>query len=68
MALGYRHAPELTAERFVDIDGQRVYRAGDLVRIDLSLGATPSRDDNPRGGDARKPSQADELPGNPHGH
>jgi amino acid adenylation domain-containing protein len=28
---GYLHRPKLTAERFVDIDGQRFYRTGDLV-------------------------------------
>lgn len=31
---GYWRAPELTAERFFDRDGQRYYRTGDLVRRD----------------------------------
>ncbi|HEX6290386.1 MAG TPA: amino acid adenylation domain-containing protein [Herpetosiphonaceae bacterium] len=29
---GYLHQPELTAEKFVEIDGQRWYRTGDLAR------------------------------------
>jgi natural product biosynthesis luciferase-like monooxygenase protein len=29
---GYHRRPELTAERFVTVDGQRLYRTGDLVR------------------------------------
>ncbi|MFL6199847.1 MAG: amino acid adenylation domain-containing protein [Thermoanaerobaculia bacterium] len=29
---GYFHRPELTAERFVEVDGRRFYRSGDLVR------------------------------------
>ncbi|MFN3218208.1 MAG: MupA/Atu3671 family FMN-dependent luciferase-like monooxygenase [Acidimicrobiales bacterium] len=29
---GYHRRPELTAERFVTIDGERLYRTGDLVR------------------------------------
>jgi amino acid adenylation domain-containing protein len=32
VAAGYRHAPEITAERFVTHDGQRWYRTGDLGR------------------------------------
>ena len=32
VALGYLNRPELTAERFVDIDGVRMYRSGDFVR------------------------------------
>ena len=35
VARGYRHRPELTAERFVRLaDGTRAYRTGDLGRID----------------------------------
>lgn len=35
VARGYRNRPDLTAERFVVLaDGQRVYRTGDLGRID----------------------------------
>ena len=30
---GYWQRPELTAERFVTIDGERLYRTGDLVRL-----------------------------------
>ncbi|MDG4795133.1 non-ribosomal peptide synthetase [Micromonospora sp. WMMD1082] len=33
LALGYLHQPELTAQRFVQIDGQRAYRTGDLVEV-----------------------------------
>ncbi|HEY0607972.1 MAG TPA: amino acid adenylation domain-containing protein, partial [Herpetosiphonaceae bacterium] len=29
---GYLHRPELTAEKFVELDGQRWYRSGDLAR------------------------------------
>ncbi|HEY0604900.1 MAG TPA: amino acid adenylation domain-containing protein, partial [Herpetosiphonaceae bacterium] len=29
---GYLHRPELTAEKFVELDGQRWYRTGDLAR------------------------------------
>lgn len=36
IALGYLNRPELTAERFVTIDGERAYRTGDLVRQDQS--------------------------------
>jgi len=32
VALGYLGAPELTQEKFVELDGQRWYRTGDLVR------------------------------------
>jgi acyl carrier protein len=32
VAQGYLHRPELTAERFIDSDGERWYRTGDLVR------------------------------------
>ena len=32
VALGYRDRPDLTAERFVMIDGERMYRTGDLAR------------------------------------
>ncbi|HEX6291106.1 MAG TPA: amino acid adenylation domain-containing protein [Herpetosiphonaceae bacterium] len=32
VARGYLNRPELTAERFVTLDGQRWYRTGDLVR------------------------------------
>jgi len=32
VAMGYRGAPELTAERFVEHDGQRWYRTGDMGR------------------------------------
>ncbi|MFT4087718.1 MAG: amino acid adenylation domain-containing protein [Gordonia sp. (in: high G+C Gram-positive bacteria)] len=34
LATGYLHRPELTAERFVDLDGQRWYRTGDLGHWD----------------------------------
>ena len=30
MARGYRNRPELTAERFLNIQGGRLYRTGDL--------------------------------------
>lgn len=30
---GYLNRPELTAERFVEHEGQRVYKSGDLVRV-----------------------------------
>ncbi|MFZ2649244.1 MAG: amino acid adenylation domain-containing protein, partial [Burkholderiaceae bacterium] len=30
---GYLHRPELTAERFIEIDGQRFYRTGDMGRL-----------------------------------
>ncbi len=33
LALGYRNAPALTAERFLHEDGQRWYRTGDVVRL-----------------------------------
>ncbi len=33
LARGYVNQPELTAERFVEIDGERYYRSGDLVRM-----------------------------------
>ncbi|MGN6818575.1 MAG: non-ribosomal peptide synthetase, partial [Sphingomonas sp.] len=32
LAQGYRHRPDLTAERFVTIRGERLYRTGDLAR------------------------------------
>lgn len=32
VGVGYLNRPELTAEKFVTIDGQRAYRTGDLVR------------------------------------
>jgi amino acid adenylation domain-containing protein len=32
LAHGYRHRPDLTAERFVMIRGERLYRTGDLAR------------------------------------
>ncbi|SDM69183.1 AMP-binding protein [Allokutzneria albata] len=33
LALGYLGEPELTAERFRDLDGERAYRTGDRVRL-----------------------------------
>jgi amino acid adenylation domain-containing protein/thioester reductase-like protein len=33
LARGYLNKPEQTAERFLDIDGQRYYRTGDLARL-----------------------------------
>ena len=33
LALGYWNQPALTAERFVDLDGERFYRTGDRVRV-----------------------------------
>ncbi|MFD3326565.1 amino acid adenylation domain-containing protein [Streptomyces sp. NPDC058701] len=36
LALGYLDRPELTAQGFVTIDGERAYRTGDLVRQDPS--------------------------------
>ncbi|GAA4819213.1 amino acid adenylation domain-containing protein [Streptomyces ziwulingensis] len=33
VARGYLGAPELTAERFVEVDGRRMYRSGDVLRI-----------------------------------
>uniref|UniRef100_UPI00131D2171 amino acid adenylation domain-containing protein n=2 Tax=Streptomyces TaxID=1883 RepID=UPI00131D2171 len=32
LADGYHHRPDLTAERFTTLDGQRFYRTGDIVR------------------------------------
>ena len=32
VALGYLNRPDLTAQRFVEIDGTRMYRSGDFVR------------------------------------
>lgn len=32
LAKGYRHRPDLTAERFVTIGGERLYRTGDLAK------------------------------------
>ncbi|MBR1524314.1 MAG: amino acid adenylation domain-containing protein [Lachnospiraceae bacterium] len=34
VALGYRNLPEMTAERFVNYNGMRVYRSGDYARYD----------------------------------
>lgn len=34
LAAGYLHRPELTAERFIELDGARWYRSGDLARDD----------------------------------
>jgi len=34
VALRYLNMPEKTAERFLDYDGERIYRTGDLGRID----------------------------------
>jgi amino acid adenylation domain-containing protein len=34
LAAGYIHRPELTAERFIELDGARWYRTGDGVRDD----------------------------------
>lgn len=42
LAAGYIHRPELTAERFVELDGERWYRSGDRVR-DLSDGVLDYR-------------------------
>ncbi|MFD7122721.1 MULTISPECIES: non-ribosomal peptide synthetase [Streptomyces] len=36
LALGYLNRPELTAERFVTVNGERAYLTGDLVRKDIS--------------------------------
>ncbi|MGW1726788.1 non-ribosomal peptide synthetase/MFS transporter [Streptomyces sp. NPDC002306] len=33
VARGYIGAPELTAQRFITVDGQRMYRSGDVLRI-----------------------------------
>lgn len=33
VAAGYLHRPELTAQRFADVDGTRMYRSGDLVQL-----------------------------------
>ncbi len=33
LALGYLGQPEMTAERFVEIEGERLYRSGDRVRL-----------------------------------
>ncbi|MFE9611846.1 amino acid adenylation domain-containing protein [Streptomyces sp. NPDC006012] len=33
VARGYIGAPELTAQRFVTVDGQRLYRSGDVLRM-----------------------------------
>jgi amino acid adenylation domain-containing protein len=35
VALGYLNRPDLTAERFVVIDGEPLYRTGDLGRLDV---------------------------------
>jgi amino acid adenylation domain-containing protein len=32
VSLGYLNRPELTAERFIAVDGQRLYRSGDVAR------------------------------------
>jgi non-ribosomal peptide synthetase-like protein len=34
VALGYLNLPEKTADRFIQYDGERIYRTGDLGRID----------------------------------
>ena len=34
LAIGYLGQPELTAERFVDVDGERLYLTGDLAKWD----------------------------------
>jgi non-ribosomal peptide synthetase component F len=34
LALGYVGIPEITGERFVDVDGERYFRTGDLVTTD----------------------------------
>ena len=33
LSVGYHHRPELTAERFVTVDGQRFYRTGDMAQF-----------------------------------
>jgi amino acid adenylation domain-containing protein len=33
LAHGYLHRPQLTSERFVELDGERLYRSGDLGRL-----------------------------------
>jgi len=37
LAAGYVHRPELTAERFIERDGERWYRSGDRVRAAASV-------------------------------
>lgn len=34
VGLGYLNRPELTAEKFIEVDGERAYRTGDLARWD----------------------------------
>lgn len=34
VAIGYLNLPEKTADRFIHLDGERIYRTGDLGRID----------------------------------
>jgi non-ribosomal peptide synthetase-like protein len=36
VAQGYLGRPELTAEKFIEVDGRRCYRTGDLARIDAN--------------------------------
>ncbi|MEM7393869.1 MAG: amino acid adenylation domain-containing protein, partial [Verrucomicrobiota bacterium] len=36
LARGYLYRPELTAERFAEIDGERFYHTGDLARTDAN--------------------------------
>lgn len=36
VAAGYLNRPELTAERFVEVDGERLYRTGDFAEADAT--------------------------------